>query len=219
MLDSYPQYEDSIAVVNSVPCDTMRRDSPVTKENSEVLRVWLDGSSLDWFLEKRQSAWREAKVWNKRVGLISENPLVRCVSENEEDLFLYIPHQYYISEYNGDFFKFYLINMSSDTVKVPALDATIDRMSSSVSYPDDPNNWLSFQIGDSFVECGNSIWELQLPPLHLIECELEANFIHLGNEELDFRIEFSAEDLSIVSNSIKIRLMKEQLPYLGRVFE
>ena len=100
ILESYPQYEDYISVVNTVLCDTMRRDSPVTKENSEVLRVWLDGSSLDWFLDKRQAAWREAKVWNNRVGLISENPLVQCVSGNEEDLFLYIPHQYYISEYN-----------------------------------------------------------------------------------------------------------------------
>ena len=205
------------AVIN---CDTFRTDRQPVKDYKKALNVWLEDSSLDWFLEKRQSAWREAKAWHNKTFAVDSNAIVQCLCTTRKNVFLYIPNHFYIREKNGnEYFLFYIVNNSSDTVEIPCLDAIINNISSSVSYPsknDTLQQWLVFQGTCAIVECGNSRWTRKLPPHTAIESEIESDYTGMGDTTVDYRLELRLGKQLIISNSIKINLMKKQLPYLGK---
>jgi hypothetical protein len=59
----------------------------------------------------------------------------------------------------------------------------------------------------------------RLAPKTAIESQIESQYIGLGDTTVDYRIELNLNKQTIVSNSIKINLMKKQLPYLGKKIE
>lgn len=203
-------------------CDTFTLDRQPVKDYKKVLSVWLETTSLDWFLEKRQSTWREAKTWKKKTFPIDSNSIIKCLCNKNKSIFLYIPNHFYIKKNGNEYFQFFIVNNSKDTIKIPCLDAVINNISSSVSFitnSDTLQQWLFFQQTGKFVECGNSRWTMKLPPKTAIESQIESQYIGLGDTTVDYRIELILDKQTIVSNSIKINLMKKQLPYLGKKFE
>lgn len=203
-------------------CDTFSVDKPPVKDYKKTLSAWLETTSLDWFLEKRQMAWREAKVWNINTFSIDSNSILKCLSQKQKNLFLYIPNHYYNKEKNGnEYFQFFIVNNSKDTILIPSLDDIINNISTSISYisqVDTSQHWLSFQETDKVVECGNSNWTMKLPPKRAIKSQIESDYLYLGDTTVNYRIELTFGKQKIVSNTIKINLMKKQLPYLGKSF-
>jgi hypothetical protein len=214
--------DTTAAIHNStfVNCDTFAIDTQPKKEYKKAFDVWLQTTSLDLFLEEKQSVWREAKAWNNNTLSINSNAIIKCLCENKKNLFLYVPNHFYIKEKNGnEYFQFFIVNNSTDTVQMPSLDAMVNNISSSVSYgSDSAQQWLSFQQTNKFVECGNSRWTKKLPPGTAIESEMECYYIGLGDTTVNYRVELTVDKQTFFSNSIKINLMKNQLPYLGKPF-
>lgn len=214
---------DPVAVTKPVViCDTFPLDDPPVKKNSVVLNVWLETTSLDWFLEKRQSAWREAKTWCGKIIPIDSNTILKCVASERKELFLHIPNHFYKKAKTGsEYFQFFIVNNTADSVTLPLLDAVINNISSSVKNisKDSAGNWLSFQQTSKMIGCGNSIRTMKLPPQTALAAEIESDFLNLGNEPLDYRIELTLGKQKIVSNTIGIHLMKKQLPFLGKDFD
>lgn len=211
-------------ISSSVICDTAEMDRQSVKDHNKALAVWLETTSLDWFLEKRQSAWREAVAWGKKILPIDSIPVIKCLSKGNDTCFLYIPNQYYIKRKNGnEFFRFFIVNNSNDSLTLPCIDATIDSISSSVSFISEnnrPGPWLSFQETNyTMLWCGNSFWTMKLPPKTMIESEIESDYIGLGDTTVNYRLELCLDNRKLFSNSIKISLMKKQLPYLGKEFD
>jgi hypothetical protein len=217
----------NIAIADTLPavaiCDSCAIDQPKIKDYRKELSVWLETSSLDWFLEKRQSAWREAKAWEINTILIDSNPILNCLSAKQKDIFLYIPNRFYEKAKNGnEYFQFFIVNNSKDSILIPRLDAVINNISSSISYTsnlDSLQKWLSFQETNKFVECGNSYWTMKLPPRTAIRSQIESGYLFLGDTAVNYRLELMLGKQKIISNSIKINLMKKQLPYLGKPFD
>lgn len=195
-------------------------DQQPVKDYKKALKVWLEDSSLDWFLENRQSAWREAKAWHNKIVAIDSNSIIQCLCRTRKNVFMYIPNHFYESKKNGnEYFLFYIVNNSNDSVKIPCLDAIINNISSSVSYPaksDTLPQWFVFQGTCALVECGNSYWARKLPPHTAIESEIESDYTGMGDTTVDYRLELRLGKELISSNSIKINLMKKQLLYLGK---
>lgn len=206
-----------------VTCDTFTIDKPKIKDYKKTLSVWLETTSLDWFLEKRQTAWREAKAWNINTLLVDRNSILKCLATEQKNLFLYIPNHFYDKAKNGnEYFQFFIVNNSKDTILIPRLDAVINNISSSISYisnVDTLQQWLSFQQTMKFVECGNSYWTMKLPPKTAIKSQIESDYLYLGDTTVNYRLELTLDKKKIVSNEIKISLMKKQLLYLGKPFD
>ena len=204
-------------------CDTFSMDKQPMKDYKESLSVWLETTTLEWFLQRRQSVWREAKVWINETCPIDNISIIKCLSNDTEKIFLYIPTHFYKKDKHGnEYFQFFIVNNSKDTIKIPCHDRIIDNISSSVSLTSNNvsvQQWLSFQKTDSFVECGNSIWTMKLAPKTVIISEIESQYIGLGDSTVNYRLEFTFEKRKVISNSIKINLMRKQLPYLGKTFE
>lgn len=213
---------DSTAKIVTV-CDSASIDNPSIKNYKKSLAVWLEDSSLDWFLEKRQMAWREAIAWSKKIFPVDSNALIKCIGSEKRTIFLYIPNHFFKRTKNGnEFFTFYIANNSSDTVLVPRIDAVINNISSSVSFTSASGSvqqWLSFQQTSKIVECGNSFWTMKLPPKTVIESQIESDFLNLGDTAVNYRLELVLGNRKIISNPIKIHLMKQQVPYLGKSFQ
>lgn len=204
-----------------VVCDNDSLDIPPVNKHSITLSVWLEDSSLEWFLDKRQSAWREAKAWGKKIIPIDSNALLKCIAAERKDLFLHIPNHFYKKDKGGnEYFRFFIVNNSADSVSLPMIDAVIDNISSSVRIDknDSAGNWLSFQQTGKIVECGNSFHTVTLPPQTAVTAEIESQFLNLGDAGAGYRIELSLNSRKIVSNTIGIHLMPQQLPYLGKTF-
>lgn len=208
--------EDSIVI-----CDIDSSEQPKVRNYKTALKYdILYERSLDWFLQHRQSSWRDATAWFERASNIDSSVLIRCISDQrkKEKIIVYIPNKYYTEkEYNTDI-RFYIINNSYDTLKVPRIDATVNFVNSSVSsiYHE---KWLGFQETTHFVECGNSYWTMQLNPRCFIECRIESNYINIGDTTLNYRIDFLSDSIVYHSNAIKINLMKNQLNYIGHTIE
>lgn len=204
-----------------IVCDTAAVDVPPVKKNSVTLDVWLETTSLEWFLDKRQSAWREAKAFSKKIVPVDSNKLLQCLAPERKELFLYIPHRFYKKDkYGNEYFEFYIVNNTEDSVPVPMIDAVVNHISSSarLTGKDSTGNWLSFQQTTKFVECGNSFHTFLLPPHTAFEAGMECDFINLGAAPVDYRIELDLNGKKIISNTIGIHLMPEQLPFLGKPF-
>lgn len=214
---------DANSLLPVIHCDTASIDVQPVKDYKKALSVWLETTSLDWFLEKRQSVWREAKAWKNKVLPIDSNPILKCLCNDYELTFLYIPNHFYIKEKNGnEYYKFFIVNNSTDTINIPFLDAVVNNISSSISLhsnSDPLQQWVSFQQTDRLVDCGNSYWTMKLPPKQAIESHIESQYIGLGDTTVEYRLELNLDNRKIASNSIKINLMKKQLPYLGNKFE
>jgi hypothetical protein len=204
-------------------CDTQPVDSPTIKNHKKELGVWLETTSLDWFLEHRQTAWREAKAWANKIIPVNGDSMLKCLSEKKKKVFLYIPNHYFQKEKNGnEYFRFYVVNNSADSIAIPRMDAVINNIGSSVLFSrlaDTAEQWLPYQQTDKTVECGNSFWTQKLPPKTAIEAQMESGFTNMGGEWAHYRLELTFGKEKITSNSIKIGFMKKQLPYLGKSFE
>jgi hypothetical protein len=200
-------------------CDTQPVDTPIIKNHKKELNVWLETTSLGWFLEHRQTAWREAKAWGNKIIPIDSNLLLKCLCAKGQKIFLHIPNRHLQKEKNGnEYFRFYIVNNSTDSIPIPRIDAVINNISSSVSFSvakDTVQQWLSYQQTDKTVECGNSFWTQKLPPKTAIEAQLESGFMNLGGEWANYRLELTLGNEKLTSNSIRIGFMKKQLPFLG----
>ncbi len=203
-------------------CDTFPVDKPEIRNAKKVLSVWLETASLDWFLDKRQMAWREAIAWSKQVFPVDSNPIIKCLCNEKKNIFLYIPNHFYQKEKNGNlYFQFFIVNNSADTILIPRIDATVDNISSAVSCinsNDTSRQWLLFQQTSKMVECGNSFWTMKLPPKTAIKTQIDSEYLNLGDTTFDYRLELTLGNQKITSNSVKINLMKKQVPFLGKPF-
>lgn len=206
-----------------ITCDTFPMDKPEIRNAKKALSVWLETTSLDWFLEKRQMAWREAIAWSKKVLPVDSNAILKCLCSEKKNMFLYIPNHFYNKEKNGGLnFQFFIVNNSADTIHIPRIDATVDNISSAISGINNNNTsrqWLSFQQTPKIVECGNSFWTMKLPPQTAIKMQIESEYLNLGDTTVYYRLELTLGEQKIISNSIKINLMKKQLPFLGKPFD
>jgi hypothetical protein len=205
-----------------INCDTFALDKPPIKDDKKALAVLLETSSLDWFLEKRQSMWREAIAWaspyEKKIP-VDSNTLIECIGLNRNDVFIYIPHQFYLKEKKGnEYFRFFIVNNTDDTLAIPRIDAVIDSIRSSVSALTTPDNWISYQETSRLVECGNSFWTMKLAPHTAMESRLDSYYMNMGDTTFNYRIEMLLPGRKIVSNPIQINLMRKQVPYLGKSF-
>jgi hypothetical protein len=205
---------------NGVACDTNTVDQPPVKDYRQSLAVWLETTPLDWFLRYRQSAWREAKAWNSKPVSVDSNSIIKCLCAGKKNIFLYIPNHFYTRLKNGtEYIDFLIVNNTSDTIAIPCIDDVINHISSSVSAGlsnSTAQQWLSFQETAKIAECGNSYWVMKLPPKTAIASQLEAGYLNLGDTAVNYRLELTVDRQKIVSNSIRINLMKQQLPYLGK---
>lgn len=204
-----------------VICDTDSLDRPPVKNAYHALRVHLETVSMDWFIQHRQSMWRETDTWYKKTIAVDSSDLLKCLcSQHEKELFLYIPNRYYVKEKNrSDYFILYIINNSPDSVIIPHVDATINNIGSSVAVPGDSLNWLYFQKHEHYSGCGNSHFTTKLAPGMAIETQVDAGYLNMGDMPLLYRVEFKYGDQLIVSNNIPITLMRAQKPYLGKKFD
>ncbi len=203
-------------VPNICMCDSFQIDKPKIKDYKEAFKGLFEPNSPDWFLENNQSIWREAKAWHTSTFLVDSNPIIKCLSNNLKTVFLYIPNHFYSQKKNGnEYFRFYIVNNSSDTVQIPRLDNVVNNISSSIS-TGDSLKWLSFQYTDKIIDCGNSIWTMKLPPKMATLSEIESDRVNLGDTVVDYRLELTLGKQKIVSNSIKIYLLKKQLRYLDK---
>lgn len=206
-----------------ISCDTFAIDKPEIRDAKKVLSVWLETSSLDWFLDKRQMAWREAIAWSRKTFPTDSNAIIKCLCNEKKNVFLYIPHHFnYIEKTWNQYFQFFIVNNSTDTIPIPRFDATIDNIGSSVSSISKDSvsqQWLSFQQTSKLIECGNSFWTMKLPPHTAITSQIESDYLNLGDTSVYYRLELTLGKQKIISNSIKINLMKKQLPFLGKPFD
>lgn len=173
---------DTVASTNIIQpiiiCDTFQIDKPKMKDYKKAYYVFLETTSLDWFLEHRQSLWREAKAWHIKTSSVDSNSIIKCLCSKRQNIFLYIPNHFYNQEKNGnEYFRFYIVNNSSDTIQIPRLDNVINNISSSIS-TGDTLKWLSFQQTDKIIGCGNSIWTMKLPPKTATLSEIESDHIN-----------------------------------------
>lgn len=215
-----PTADTAVRIRPAVECDTSAMDKQPRKAYKQALAEWLSTSSLDWSIRYRQTAWREAKAWNEGTFPIDSNAMLRCLSGREGPLFLYVPHHFYSRTPNGnEFYTFFIANNADDTLLIPCLDDVIANVSSYIAdttASDAATGWSLFQRTDGFVECGNSRWTLQLKPHTYIEAQLECYYIGLGDRPVDYRVAFTLDHRTILSNRIRIELMGQQLPYCGR---
>lgn len=217
------KYSDKVASTNiikpNITCDTFQTDQPKIKDYKRAYKVFLETTSLDWFLENRKSLWREAKARHIKTFSVDSISIIKCLCTNSQNVFLYIPNKYYNQRKNGnEYFLFYIVNNSSDTIEIPYLDNIIDNISSSVS-TGDSLRWFLFQRTDQIIDCRNSLRTMKLPPKNVIQSEIESDLINVGDTTVDYRLELTLGKQKIVSNSIKINLLKKQLPYLDKKFE
>jgi hypothetical protein len=206
----------------SAICDTAKKSVLPVKDYRKALKVWLEDSNLDWFLEYRQSAWRGSKVWIIKILPIDSNLLVKCKSAEKKAVCLYIPNHFAVNERNGEYIRFFIINNSTDTLKIPALDATLDPVFSSVAFHpagSDSLTWLAFQKRTGPVICGNSRHTLKLFPGKFLEAHIESDYLNMGTCAMDYRLELVIGKSRFVSNPISISLMEKQRPYLGKAFD
>lgn len=200
-------------------CDTFSLDKPKTKDYKKALKVWLEDCTLDWFLKYRQPVWGEAKAWHIKTFSIDSNSFVKCLTEGKKNIFLYIPNHFYIQEKNGnEYFQFFIVNNSADTIQIPRIDKVINNISSFIS-TGDTSKWISFQQTTMFVDCGNSYWTMKLAPKTAIESQIECDYLNLGDTTVDYRLELSLGKQTITSNRIKVNLMRKQLQFIGKNFD
>jgi hypothetical protein len=213
----------AVTIKPIITCDTFAIDKPEIREAKKALSVWLEDCSLDWFLEKRQMAWREAIAWSRKIFPVDSNEIIKCLCNEKKNIFLYIPHHFYYKQKNGNrYFQFFIVNNSTDTIPIPRIDAVIDNVASSVSYIANDNTsqqWFSFQKTSKLVECGNSFWTMKLPPHTVIASQIESEYLNLGDTSVYYRLELTLGKEKIISNDIKINLMKKQMPFLGKPFD
>ena len=220
--------EDTINKTNIITqataiCDTFPTDNPNAKDYKKALSTWLETTSLDWFLENRQSVWREARVWNINNISLDSNSMLKCLSEKQRNPFLYIPNHFYAIAKNGnEYFEFFIVNNTQDTLLLPMLDKVISNISSSISLrtnEDTLSQWLTFQKTDKNAACANSNLETKLPPQTAIKAQIESDYLNMGDITVHYRLELTLDKQRILSNSIRIKLMKKQLPFLRMSFD
>jgi hypothetical protein len=112
-------------------CDTFPPDTPEIRDPKKFLSSWLETTSLDWFLDKRQTVWREAITWGNKISPIDSNSIIKCLFTGKENISLYIPNHFYNKEKNGNRYSiFFIINNSPDTILIPHIDAMIENITS-----------------------------------------------------------------------------------------
>lgn len=211
-------HDTSTTVVDIAPCDTFAMDRMRMKDPNSALGVWLETTSLSWFLENRQSTWREAKAWHVKTAPVDSNALASCLAKNRKDIFLYIPNHFHVRKRNGnEYIRLLIINNSNNTVPIPRIDSVIDSVTSSVALGDSAT-WRSFQATNGS-SCGNSYFRSLLPPHSLVEVEVECDYIGMGSSLVDYRLELTLAGRTLVSNTIQIPLMNAQLRYMGKPFD
>src|SRR5437868_2657814 len=204
-------------------CDTSASDKPFTKNYKKVLSVWLETTSLDWFLEKRQMAWREIISWPQQTPKSNDSMLIKCLLEQPQGAYLYIPHHHYYNVYNGnEYLYYYVVNNSADTIFIPRIENVVDSVYSLVSFmaPDQRSQpWVAFQKSVIPIECGNSkIYKSALPPKQVMRLYFDCQYMNLGDTTVNYKLGMSLPNQTIFSNTIRINLMKKQLPFLGKDF-
>lgn len=178
---------------NEIPdisiCDTFKIDRPMRRNYKKDLDFWLKEMTLNEFFIKEQENWRRAKVWAEQVVQIDTNFILKCVSNQNHTLMLYIPHQYYIKTTNGNrFYRFYIINNSEDTVTLSRADDTILNIHSYIAFKNTPNKWLPFQTFEEYITCGNSDWTMNLPPRVAVEAQIETYYLNFGDSIVNYRL-------------------------------
>lgn len=203
-------------------CDTASLQLLPLRNYKKVFYYWRQGGagSLDDFLRTEGDRWRAAKAWHDSTFPIAGHPLLQCLGSRQQGLFLYIPHRFLKSRNNDSDLRiaFYLVNNTDDTLRLPRLDATIDNISSSIAA--DRKNWKGFQQTTPFVACGNSRWAQRLPPRWAVSAEIECDYLFVGDTLVEYRLELKLPRGQIlVSNAVRVPLLREQLAYAGREIE
>lgn len=173
----------NITTKTTTICDTFPIDNPNVKDYKKALSIWLETTSLDWFLKNRQSVWREAKAWSINNISLNSNSNLKCLADKQNNLFLYIPNHFYALTKNGnEYFDFFIVNNTQDTLLLPMLDKVISNISSSISLPtnsDTLNQWFSFQKTHKNTACANSNLETKLPPQTAIKAQIESDYLNM----------------------------------------
>lgn len=60
---------------------------------------------------------------------------------------------------------------------------------------------------------------MKVAPKTAIKSQIESGYLYLGDTAVNYRLELTLDKQKIVSNVIKINLMKKQLLYLGKLFD
>jgi len=203
-------------------CDTSGPWPLFAKDYSEEFHYYIKEYGFKWFFNKRQMIWRESHTDIRRFLRIEDSPMLRCLSENRPEAFIYIPHDYFVNdEYGNGFIRFYMINNTQDTITTTGFNYG-HYITSSVAVQKTPktaSTWLKFQDvlfeGISFAACGNRAWMLKILPKEAVESSIKIEFIGKGDTVADYRLELKSGKHHLRSNPIKIRLFKEQIKYMG----
>lgn len=162
-------------------------------------------------LKEAGSLGGELQIWFKQKIKAEKSFLETHQLVNADNLVLRIPDEWEVVKENGNsYIKLYLVNMKSDTVNIPRIDATIDNFSDYIKIK---GNW--YQIRQSHESsCGYGYYNSGLEPDGFYS--LEVNSIHQskGSKEVQYKVAFDYNGKRIESNEVKIWLHTNQLKRL-----
>jgi len=206
-------------VMPTTICDTGKVSILPVKDFRKELRIWTEGTGFEWFMKYRQSVLKDAKAWSgKELIDVDSNKLISCLVEGNEQVKIYIPNDFYSKDKIGnEYINFFFINNTKDTILLPMIDAVIRNLNTRVNLQNDSTKhlqWIQFQETAKFVECGNSYWTWKFPPKKFMKCQLDCQYLNLGDKKVPYTIALELGKDTIISNEIEVNVMPQQIRYI-----